>query len=105
MPFKGANNNTWILMPSDDIKADSPLGVAAAKAREYLERVIQYHPGTPWELLAKHELQIPLNWTWAEEYTDLAPHRGGMGGDGGMGGGEMRRDVERKPPKRAPPRL
>jgi len=105
MPFKGANNNTWILTPSDDIKGDGPLAAAAAKAREYLERVIQYHPGTPWELLAKHELQTPLNWTWAEEYTDLTPQRGGMGGHGGMGGGEMRHEVERKPPKRAPPRL
>jgi hypothetical protein len=105
MPFKAANNNTWILMPSEDIPGDSPLAGAAAKAKEYLERVIQYHPGTPWELLAKHELQTPLSWNWSETYTDLAPRREGTGGHGGMGRDDMRREVESKPPKREPPRL
>lgn len=105
MPFKDANNNTWILMPSEDIPGDSPLAGAAAKAKECLERVIQYHPGTPWELLAKHELLTPLGWNWSETYTDLAPRREGTGGHGGMGRDDMRREVESKPPKREPPRL
>ena len=101
MPFKGANNNTWVLVPSDDISFDSRLAGTAAKAKEYLQGVINYHPGTPWELLAKRELETPLGWAWTEEYTDLTPprHGGGMGGQGGGYGGEPR-VIERKPPKR-----
>ncbi len=105
MPFKGANNNTWVLVPSDDISFDSRLAGAAAKAKEYLQGVINYHPGTPWELLAKRQLELPLGWAWTEEYTDLSPPRGGgMGGHGGGYGGE-RRVTEPKPARREPPKL
>jgi hypothetical protein len=52
-------------------------------------------------LLAKRELETPLGWAWTEEYTDLSPPRaGGMGGYGGEP-----RVIERKPPKREPPKL
>jgi hypothetical protein len=105
MPFKEGNNNTWVLLPSDDITIDSRLAGMAAKAKEYLQSVINYHPGTPWELLAKRELELPLGWTWAEEYTDLAPRREGMGGNGGLPRDDVRKVIERKPPKREPPRL
>lgn len=109
MPFKVANNNTWVLMPSDDISVDGRLAAVAAKAKEYLQGVINYHPGTPWELVAKRELETPLGWTWTEEYTDLTPpRRDGWGGHGD--GGRPRVDVPRvapppPPPKREPPKL
>ncbi len=105
MPFKDGNNNTWVLVPSDDISVDSRLAGMAAKAKEYLQGVINYHPGTPWELLAKRELELPLGWAWTEEYTNLAPRREGMGGDGGRPRDDIPRVIERKPPKRAPPKL
>jgi hypothetical protein len=107
MPFQDAKNNTWVLAPSDDLAVDGPLAGMAAKAKEYLQEVITCHPGTPWELLAKRELELPLGWNWAEEYTDLTPRRDGSGGNGGNGGRPRDdvRNVERKPPKREPPRL
>jgi hypothetical protein len=105
MPFKDGNNNTWVLVPSDDITIDSRLAGMAAKAKEYLQSVINYHPGTPWELLAKRELEVPLGWNWTEECTDLAPRREGAGGNGGLPRDDMRKVIERAPPKREPPRL
>ena len=66
--------------------------------------MITCHPGTPWELLAKRELELPLGWNWTEEYTDLTPRRDGAGGNGGRPRDDVR-NVERKPPKREPPRL
>jgi hypothetical protein len=107
MPFQDAKNNTWVLAPCGDLAVDGPLAGMAAKAKEYLQEVITCHPGTPWELLAKRELELPLGWNWAEEYTDLTPRRDGSGGNGGNGGRPRDdvRNVERKPPKREPPRL
>lgn len=105
MPFKDGDSNTWVLVPSDDISVDSRLAGMAAKAKEYLQGVINYHPGTPWELLAKRELELPLGWNWTEEYTDLAPRRTGLGGDGGRPRDDVPTAIERKPPKREPPRL
>lgn len=105
MAFKNGNSNTWVLVPSRETALDGNMAGAAAKANEHLERVIQYHPGTPWELLAKYELEVPLNWAWTEDTVDLNPNRGGSGGHGGMGGDGMRGPTERKPPRREPPRL
>jgi hypothetical protein len=108
MPFKVATNNTWVLVRSDDLTIDGRLAGLAAKAKEYLQGVINYHPGTPWELLARRELEAPLGWTWSEERTELAPPR--REGRGGDGDGRPRDDVPRvapppKPPKREPPKL
>jgi hypothetical protein len=47
MPFQDGNNNTWVLVPSDDLTAAPGLAETAAKAKEYLQGVINYHPGTP----------------------------------------------------------
>jgi len=106
MPFQDGNNNTWVLVPSDDLTAASGLAETAAKAKEYLQGVINYHPGTPWELLARRELGLPLSWSWTEHYTDLTPRREGHG-DGGDGHGRdgIPRVEAPKPPKREPPRL
>lgn len=106
MPFQDGNNNTWVLVPSDDLTAAPGLAETAAKAKEYLQGVINYHPGTPWELLAKRELELPLSWSWTEHYTDLAPRREAHGdGDGGHGRDVIPRVEAPKPPKREPPRL
>jgi hypothetical protein len=40
---------------------------AAEQAREYLKRVIDEHPGTPWSAMAEKELGMDLGWTWVEE--------------------------------------
>ena len=104
MTFRDGKNNTWVLAPSPDLRGEGQVSSAAAQAKEYLERVVQHHPGTPWELLARYELDTPFSWTWTEAFTDTSSRSsgaGGHGGHGGMGGG----GGERKPPRRDPPRL
>lgn len=71
-PFNRARNNTWILRSADQY-ADSSLEKMAGQAREYLERVVRDHPGTPWALYAQRELATPLGWRWTEGYTRLPP--------------------------------
>jgi hypothetical protein len=73
LKFKNEKNNTWVLEPSDSISVGSQHEKLAAKAKTYLERVVTDHPGTPWAMLAKRELETPLGWTWKEEFTNLAP--------------------------------
>jgi hypothetical protein len=86
------------------------LSAKAAEAREYLQRVIQEHPDTPWALLARRELDTPFGWDWVEQYTDLTPRPrlgggAGGGGGGGRGVGAARPAVENRPVKRPVPKL
>jgi hypothetical protein len=81
MKFKNEKNNTWILKPSDDISTGSKLSSLGDKARKYLTRVTQEHPGTPWALLAQRELQTKNSWKWEESFTNLAPRQRNRGGN------------------------
>lgn len=73
MNFEKEKNNTWILEPSEEISVGSKWEREAATASELLTTVATEHDGTPWALLAKQELAVPLGWKWVEEYTDLNP--------------------------------
>ncbi|MCA9195884.1 MAG: hypothetical protein KDA87_00035 [Planctomycetales bacterium] len=73
MEFKDQRNNVWVLAPADSMEAGSQYESISNKAKLYLQRVIQEHPGTPWALLASQELSHPLGWKWDEEFIDLAP--------------------------------
>ena len=73
LKFKNPKNNTWTLQPADDVQVNSKLAGLAKKARGYLRRVVEEHPGTPWAHLAKKELESPLGWKWTESFTDLRP--------------------------------
>ena len=42
------------------------------KALEYLNRVVNEHPGTPWAFLAQVELSDPLGWRWVEGTMQVA---------------------------------
>ena len=70
-PFEDPRNNTWRLVPTSDITLQGQHSEFASEAKEYLARVIDEHPGTPWALLARYELQRPFGWEWHEEFTDL----------------------------------
>jgi hypothetical protein len=108
LKFKDAKNNTWQLEPADDISVGSQLTNAAAKAREYLDRTVKDHPGTPWALLAQRELNEPIGWKWTEHYTDLAPPRQpGAGGDNNPrpAVNDTKRVIKKPLPKRKPPAL
>ncbi len=73
MAFDDPKNNTWTLKPSDKITVSSKLKGSGDKAKQYLEGVVNDHPGTPWAELASRELQTPFGWEWEESFTDLAP--------------------------------
>jgi len=76
LKFKDEKNNTWIIEPADEISVGSQLEKTASKAREYLQRVVNEHPGTPWAYLAQKELDNPIGWRWKEEYTPPPPPPG-----------------------------
>lgn len=71
MKFEKANSDTWALAPADEVSVGSALEKMAAQAREYLTRVKDQHPGTPWALLAERELADPLGWKWTEQHTGV----------------------------------
>lgn len=73
MSFENSVNNTWVLIPSQEISVGSRLEKEGTKAVELLKQVSEKHRGTPWGLLAAHELQQPVGWKWTEDYTELSP--------------------------------
>ena len=108
LKFKDAKNNTWQLKPADEINVGSQLKNAGDKAREYLQGVVQNHPGTPWALLAQRELDEPIGWKWEEDFTNLAPARQGNGGGNNNPApavNDQKRMLKKPPPKRKPPAL
>lgn len=107
LKFKNDKNNTWILTPANSISVGSQLEKMAQKARTYLERVVSEHPGTPWALLAKRELDNPLGWEWKEEFTDLAPRREAPAGDAAAAAAanDAAMMLKKGPPSRPVPKL
>jgi hypothetical protein len=106
LKFKNEKNNTWVLAPADTITVGSQLEKLAQKSRMYLERVVNDHPGTPWALLAKKELDNPLGWEWKEEFTPVNPPGMGAGnGNAPPPANDARMMLDRGPPKRPVPKL
>lgn len=77
--FSNPENNRWRLVPSDEIDAGATVRRMHEKAVEYLNRVIDEHPGTPWAFLAQVELSDPLGWEWVEDRMQIASNNGGGG--------------------------
>jgi len=69
MAFADPRDNTWVLRPSTEVRAGSKLEAMADQARHDLRRVVREHAGTPWEVVAREELDEPLGWRWTESYT------------------------------------
>ncbi|HUE73738.1 MAG TPA: vWA domain-containing protein [Pirellulaceae bacterium] len=107
LKFKDAKNNTWVLTPSDEITVGSQMVKMAERAKMYLNRVVQEHPGTPWALLAERELKDPLGWKWKEEFTDLNPPRNTVAGNNApaAAANDQKGMLKKPPPKRPPPKL
>ncbi len=70
--FQDPKNNLWRLEPSAEMNAAAPVKRMHEKAVEYLKRVVEQHPGTPWAYLAGVELSEPMGWTWHEGYVPIA---------------------------------
>lgn len=62
--FDKQGDDTWELVASDEITSGVQVKKMAAKAQEYLERVVNQHQGTPWAKLAERELSKPMGWSW-----------------------------------------
>ena len=71
MQFQRPKSDTWVLRPSDIVNVGSRTEKFADQAHEYLRRVIEDHPGTPWAFLAKRELGQPLGYAWDEIHTGI----------------------------------
>ena len=70
--FTGPMNNEWRLEPSDQVDSIDVKKIAE-KAKKYLQRVVDEHPGTPWAKLAERELRLNLGWTWKEASRPVPP--------------------------------
>lgn len=106
MQFKNAKNDTWRLDRADEISVGSVLEKQAERAKVYLQRVADEHPGTPWALLAKRELDTPFGWKWREIHTGVNQERRRDAGNNGPR--RPRDDKARMIPrrkKRSPPKL
>jgi len=71
-PFQRDGSNQWVLSPAEASDAGAKVRRMHDKAMEYLNRVIDEHPRTPWSWLAKAELAEPLGWEWSEATVAVA---------------------------------
>jgi hypothetical protein len=65
--FAKKDSTYWVLDRADGVSGSSVLNKNAAQARMYLNRVLEEHPGTPWAVMAEHELSQPVGWELSEE--------------------------------------
>jgi len=101
MKFKDPKNDTWRLVPSDDISAvGSQTEKFAVQALTFLKRVVEAHPGTPWAQMAATELKHPLGYRWEEAYTGVNARKNDGGGGGGNPSDDKRRMLAPPKPKR-----
>ncbi|MEQ9408428.1 MAG: VWA domain-containing protein [Fuerstiella sp.] len=77
--FEKQGSNLWNLKPSEEVNAGATVRKLHKKAVEYLTRVINEHPDTPWAFLASVELSDPLGWEWHEGRMQVASNNGGGG--------------------------
>lgn len=73
--FDNPGSDTWILRHAHSIEVDGRLERLIKEANTYLKRVATEHPGTPWALLARAELETPLGWKWSEAHTGVTNPR------------------------------
>jgi hypothetical protein len=65
--FTNESSTTWMIEPADAYETESTIKKLAERAKTYLQRVIDEHPGTPWARIAEAELAAPMGWTWKEK--------------------------------------
>jgi len=106
LKFKDPKNDTWRLVPDDDITAvGSQTEKLAAQTRTLLTRVVDEHPGTPWAHYAAVELRMPLGYRWEEAHTGVNAPRTNGGGGNNRPADDMRRMLTPPKPKRDVKRL
>lgn len=73
--FEKPGSNQWELVPADEVAAGATVRRMHKKALEYLTRVVDEHPDTPWAYLASVELSDPLGWGWKENTIRVAANQ------------------------------
>ena len=73
--FENPKSNAWRLVPTGEILSGGKVDRVAQDTRALLQRVIDDHPGTPWEVLARRELKDPFGFKWVETYVKPPPKR------------------------------
>jgi len=68
--FADPKSDVWVLESADEIGTTSLMRNKLTQARNYLQRVIDEHPGTPWAHVAELELKTPIGYVWKELDTD-----------------------------------
>ena len=110
MKFKDPKSDTWDLKPSDSVTVGSALERQAAEAKQYLQRVVAEHPGTPWAYYAKQELDKEFGWEWQEAYQGINERRVAMANNNNNATPRRPQDdqarmLPRKPAPPPPPKL
>ena len=107
MSFQDKKNNTWVLQAANNIDVGSKWQREADLATDLLTEVVREHPGTPWALLAKRELEVPIGWKWVEDYTKPTPprKRGNAGNNTPRPPKDDQKKMLKKAPKRPVPKL
>lgn len=109
MKFKNVKNNTWELVPADDLGGvDSNTQKQGKQAKEFLQRVVADHPGTPWALLAAEDLQTPLGYRWEERFTPIQAEGMGNGNNNNNPANpadDKKKMLEKPKPKRDPKKI
>lgn len=105
LKFKNKKNNTWVLSPTNEMNVSSQIEKNAKKATQYLNRVVEEHPGTPWAYLAANELKVPLGYTWSEKFTDLQPKKNRNNNNNNIPKDDDLNMLKRNKPKRKLPKL
>lgn len=77
--FEKPGSNQWQLKDSKEITSGAATKKLATRALEYLRRVIDEHPGTPWQYMAERELSTQLGWEWKESTYNPNPVNMGAG--------------------------
>lgn len=93
--FEKEGSNQWRLVPSNEVDAGPAVKKLKKKASEYLTRVVDDHPGTPWAMLAERELGTPMGWAWAENSVNL-PSTGATGGANNKKNIQLANDEQRR---------
>jgi len=79
--FEKQGNNQWQIKDSKEITSGATTKKLATRALEYLRRVVDEHPGTPWQYMAEREMSTQLGWEWKEANYDPNAVRMGGGKD------------------------
>ncbi|MED5447605.1 MAG: hypothetical protein VYA62_05215, partial [Planctomycetota bacterium] len=73
----GSKSNHWIFRPDDKLNYAAPLKKIAREATEWLEKVVNEAPGTPFAVMAARELKDPLGLRVIQRYVPPVQRRPG----------------------------